>query len=297
MDLVSTYLSAVDADVRTRVDAAGLAVDLEALCADACKTVPALSRLLGEFVQSLARGAGAGLPARERAGDLAIAFASTKRDPIALKALDAVVTSATARAVARIDSSPAFVDLVAQEVRTRFLVGERPRIAEYTGQASLATWLRTAAVRVALNLKRGMPQQPHDALSSTIGATVVEPELAVLRESYRDDFEAALRTALTRLPARERAALCLNVRDGMSSEKIAVFYRVSRATAKRLLAKARETLAVETRRELQARVRLTASEVESVARAMVDEVDVSVARLLADDADAPHGDATRTSHR
>jgi RNA polymerase sigma-70 factor (ECF subfamily) len=283
MDLISMYLDAVDAQARDRIDVARLSVELPALCSDACEAVAGLRPLLGEFVQSLALRGGEGLPARERAPDLAIAFASFRRDPGALVALDRLITAATARAVARIDPSTSFADVVAQEVRTRLLVGERPRIVEFAGHGPLAGWLRTAAVRVALNLKRGLPQQPHGALSSSVGAVAVDPELAMLRDRYRDDFGAALRVALTRLPARERAALCLNVRDGMSADKIAVLYGVSRATAKRLLARARDTLAEETRRELHARLRLTESEVESVARALCGDIEVSVARLLAGD--------------
>jgi RNA polymerase sigma-70 factor (ECF subfamily) len=280
MDLTSAYLNAVDAQARDGIDAARLSVDLAALCSEACEAVDGIRPLLDEFVQSLALRASEGLPARERAADLAVAFASSRRDPGALMALDALIRTASARAVARIDPSKSFADLVAQEVRTRLLVGEHPRIAEYAGHGPLAGWLRTAAVRVALNLKRGLPEQPHGALSSSVGAVAVEPELALLRARYRDDFEAAVRAALARLPARERAALCLNVRDGMSSEKIAVLYGVSRATAKRLLARARDTLATETRRELHARLRLTDSELESVARALYGDIEVSVASLL-----------------
>jgi RNA polymerase sigma-70 factor (ECF subfamily) len=281
MDLISMYLDALDAQARDRIDVVRLSADLAALCSEACEAVAGLRPLLGEFVQSLARRSREGLPARERAADVAIAFASSRRDPGALKALDPLIVAATVRAVARIDPSNSFADLVAQEVRTRLLVGDRPRIAEYAGHGPLAGWLRTVAIRVALNLKRGSPEQPHAALSSSVGAVAVDPELALLRDRYRDDFGAALRAALTRLPARERAALCLNVRDGMSSDKIAVLYGVSRATAKRLLARARDTVAKETRRELHARLRLTESEVESVARALCGDIEVSLARLLA----------------
>jgi RNA polymerase sigma-70 factor (ECF subfamily) len=184
------------------------------------------------------------------------------------------------RAVARIDASPAFAALVAQELRTRLLVGERPRIAEYAGRGPLAGWLRTAAVRIALNLRRGTAERRHDALSSKLHAVVSEPEVAMLRERYRDDFEASLRAALAGLPSRERALLGLSVRDGLTSEAIASLYKVSRATAKRMLARARDLLLEETKRELQGRIRLTTSEFHSVARVVCDDLDVSVVKLL-----------------
>jgi RNA polymerase sigma-70 factor (ECF subfamily) len=104
--------------------------------------------------------------------------------------------------------------------------------------------------------------------------------MAVLRERYRDVFEASLRAALKGLPSRERAVLSLAVRDGLTSDKIAALYKVSRATAKRMLARARELLLEETKRELRERIQLTSSEFQSVARAVCDDIDVSVVRLL-----------------
>lgn len=191
-----------------------------------------------------------------------------------------LLVASVKRAVARIDRSPAFADLVAQELRTHLLVGERPRIADYRGAGPLASWLRTAAARVALNLRRGRGQGVHDDLSSNLRAVVSEPELDVLRARHRADFEAALRRALGQLPPRLRSALCLTLRDGIGLEKLAALHAVSRTTAKRMLAEARAFLLAETGRELRARLGLTASEFVSVARALHEDVDVSVVRLL-----------------
>jgi RNA polymerase sigma-70 factor (ECF subfamily) len=281
MDLASTYLSALDPAARANVEEGPLPAALEALCAAACSAVPGLAPHLGDFVRSLAaRAADGRLPPLERAADLALAFASARGDPGALKALDALLTAVVPRAVARTGPSPAFTAQVAQEVRVRLLVGEQPRIADYAGLGPLAGWLRTCALRVALNLRRARSDLPKRALSSSVGAVVIDPELAMLRARYRDDFEAALRVALDRLPARERAALCLHVRDGMSSEKVAALFGVSRATAKRILVRARESVAAETRRELQGRLQLTTSEIDSVVRAVRSDIDTSVARLF-----------------
>jgi RNA polymerase sigma-70 factor (ECF subfamily) len=216
----------------------------------------------------------------EHAEDRALAAAAAGGDVAALKTLDAMVVAAVARAVARIDPSPAFAALVAQELRTRLLVGERPRIAEYAGRGPLGGWLRTAAVRIALNLRRGPADKRHDALSSKIRAVVSEPEVALLRERYKGAFEEALRAALAGLPSRERALLGLSVRDGLTVDAIASLYKVSRATAKRMLARARATLLEDTKHELQARIRMTTSEFHSVARVVWDDLDVSVVKLL-----------------
>jgi RNA polymerase sigma-70 factor (ECF subfamily) len=224
-----------------------------------------------------------------RVDDLALAVAAGRWDAAALQAFDALLVASVARAVARIDRSAAFADLVAQELRTHLLVGERPRIADYRGSGPLSGWLRSAAARIALNLRRGCAQGAHDDLSSNVRAVVVEPELDVLRSRHRADFEAALRKALERLPPRLRSALCLTLRDGMSIEKLAALHAVSRTTAKRMLAEARAFLLAETSRELRARLGLTESEFTSVARALHTDVDVSVVRLLEETAAAAGG--------
>jgi RNA polymerase sigma-70 factor (ECF subfamily) len=258
-------------------------VDTEALAVLVRDEVPGIEPMLGDFAQWVASRTGDGaLPPRDRAVDLALAFGALRGEPGALRSLDAVLVSAVARGVARIDTSPAFADLVAQELRTRLLVGERPRLAEYAGRGPLAAWLRTAAARIALNARRGPGERGHGGLSSKIAAAASEPEVAMLRARYRSEFEDSLRAALTALPPRDRAVLCLSVRDGLSGEKIAAIYKVSRATAKRMVVRARELLLADTKRQLQTRLSLTTSEFHSVARAVCDDIDVSVVRLLQD---------------
>lgn len=256
--------------------------ELANLVTAARQAVPFVGTAADDFASFLAeRATDEGQPPPlERAADLAIAFAACRSDPAALEALDALLVAAVARAVARIDASRPFAELVAQELRTHLLVGDRPRLAEYGGRGPLSAWLRTAAARVALNLRRGAANRAHDEISSKIRDAVTEPEMALVRDRYRDVFEASLRAALTALPSRERAVLSLAVRDGLTSEKIAVLYKVSRATAKRMLVRARALLLEETKRELRGRIKLTSSEFQSVARAVCDDLDVSVVRLL-----------------
>lgn len=280
LDLVAIYLEALPPAAAADVDRQKVAAQLESLMAAVRREVPGVEPLVPEIVQALARREGGALPEPERGVDLAIAFAAHRGDVAALAALDALLVASVAKAVARIDPSPAFRALVAQELRTHLLVGERPRIQEYAGRGTLSGWLRTAAGRIALNLRRGAAERVHESLTSRIGAMVVEPEAAVLRARYREHFEASLRAALSALPDRERALLLLTVRDGVTSAQIATLYKVSLATAKRMLARARARLLEDTKGELRKRLSLTSSEFDSVARAVCDDLDVSVARLL-----------------
>src|SRR5262249_41097880 len=147
------------------------------------------------------------------------------------------------------------------------------------GRAALGSWLKTAAVRTALNLRRAKGDQAHDEVpSQLLGPT--EPELDLVRARYRTDFEDALREALKSLPERDRAMLHGSVGGGKSIDELGALYGVSRAPAARWLAAAREALAVETRRRLATRLRLTPTELDSVAAVVRSQIDVSIVRLL-----------------
>ena len=281
MTPASLYLNALSADFSAKVDRDSLDAKLRELCEGACAAFPALAEHMDAFIRGLAANAlGSEPPPPARAEDLAIAFAAGRGNEAALARLDAITVQAARRACAPIDASPELADRVAQELRTRLLVGDAPRIREYAGRGPLAAWLHIAARRTALNLRRGDDVRKQSELASKLEAVVDAPETTYLRARYRGDFEDALRAALAKIPSRERLALCLNLRDGVSGNQLATVYGVSAATAKRLLARARELLLAETQRELRERLGLTSSEFESLARALYSEVDVSIVRLL-----------------
>jgi RNA polymerase sigma-70 factor (ECF subfamily) len=220
------------------------------------------------------------LPPAQHAGDLWLACACAHGIPAALRAFDAALAPVVARAVARIDSSSSFCDVVAQELRTKLLVGSPSKIAEYGGLAPLGAWLKTAATRTALNLRRGKAEEAHDSVSSGIWARAGGPDAQLLRARFREELKAALAQALARMSTRERAMLSLNVRDGMSIDKLAEAYGVGRSTAARWLAAAREQLERETKKELEERLKLTPSELRSLADEVKSHIDVSLGGLL-----------------
>ena len=159
-------------------------------------------------------------------------------------------------------------------------MGDPPKITDYAGRAPLASWLKTAAVRAALNLRRAKGDQAHESLSAALVAGS-GPDVALVRAKYRGELEAALQAALEALPERERTLLTLSVRDGMSIDALAEKFNVGRSSAARWLVAARELLTRETRRMLMERLGLTPSELDSVAVEVRSEVHVSIVRLLA----------------
>jgi RNA polymerase sigma-70 factor (ECF subfamily) len=254
---------------------------LEALWEAARSAWPAIALPRERFGAYVARHMEADrLPESERAGDLYLACACAAGIPRALEAFDTLLATAVARGVARIDSSHGFKDLVAQDLRTRLLVGESPKIADYAGRAPLASWLKTAAVRAALNLRRAKGDQAHDSIPAGL-AGAAGPESELIRAKYREAFEDALRVALAELPEKERTLLSLSVGGGLGIDALAEKFGVGRSTAARWLIAARELLTRETRRVLLDRLGVTPSELDSVAGEVRGDIDVSIVRLLA----------------
>jgi RNA polymerase sigma-70 factor (ECF subfamily) len=201
-------------------------------------------------------------------------------------AFDRTHAGVMAAAVASVDASPAFVDEILQDVRERLLVpkeGRAPKIAEYAGRASLKSWLSAVAVRAAISRRRRMGDRRHDPFTNEGDRRLASdsPELACLRNRYKDVFEHAVRSAIERLCAKDRMLLRLNVVDGMSVDKLARAYGVGRSTAARWLASARATLFDQVRSEIRRTVPLTSSELESLGAAIGSQLDVSVGTLLA----------------
>jgi RNA polymerase sigma-70 factor (ECF subfamily) len=262
----------------------GEADDLAGLLQAGKAAWPDLDVSLSELAEYLAGHEAGWMPPLERAGDVYLACGCALRKPRALESLDGLLRATVARAVSRIDASPSFADLVAQDLRARLLVGDRPKISEYAGRAALGSWLKTAAVRAALNLRRAKGDQAHEEVpSQLLGPT--EPELDLVRARYRTDFEEAVREALKALPDRDRALLQASVGGGKSIDELGALYGVGRSTAARWLVAAREALAAETRRRLIERLRLTPAELDSVAAVVRSQIDVSIVRLLGENED------------
>jgi RNA polymerase sigma-70 factor (ECF subfamily) len=224
----------------------------------------------------------AGLPAEE----LFLAWACARGDRQAIRALDDRYLSAVGQWVAGVDSSPEFADEVRQRLSARLLVGETPKIADFTGSGPLAAWLRVAALRTALNLVRESKAR-RNAESAGGGLYLVqrfaEPELELIRERHRPELERAVRAGLAQLSASERHLLRLRYLDDLGLQKIGRLHRVDRTTAARWVERAREHLLAEIRRELNQSLQLTPASLDSLIAALRSQLELDVARLLESD--------------
>jgi len=213
--------------------------------------------------------------------DLYLATACASGDPRALELFDREYLARVAQILARHPARD-HADEVRQRVRERLLVaGEDgpPRIATYSGRGPLAGWVRVATLRVASNLRRSV--RDHAELPEGLASAIAEvPELRVLEGAYREAFRDAFRTAFAALDGEERTILRLHHIDGVTVRKLAPILNVSVATAGRRILAAQQRLGEQVIHELSAAVAIPAPELESVVRALISRLEVSMSVLL-----------------
>lgn len=215
--------------------------------------------------------------------DLALARAVAAGEAAAIAALEPRLVRAAVAAARRIDPARAFADEVTQLVRVRLLVADdagRIRIADYAGRGPLDAWIGVAATRVALNLKRGAREIADADVLEEVIAREPDPELRHMKSLYRGELRAALAAALAALPDRQRAVLRLTYVDGLRLHQIAKLYGVHESTVSRWLAGATDDVAAATRAKLAATLAVSAGSADSVARMVLSNLDLSIARLL-----------------
>jgi RNA polymerase sigma-70 factor (ECF subfamily) len=212
-----------------------------------------------------------GLPELPHREDVRLAIACTRADPAALAQFEAQCASIIATTARRFGNAD-FVSEVAQLVRRRLLVAETaggPFIKEYGGRGPLTKYVQAVAVRTALNLlqsnARHTPVQNDDALLET-PAGADDPELASIKLRFRTEFKDAFAAAMAELDETSRSALRMHYLDGLTLANLGALYGWSVPTASRRLAAARATLLAATRRLMADRLRLNASELDSVLR-------------------------------
>jgi RNA polymerase sigma-70 factor (ECF subfamily) len=209
--------------------------------------------------------------------DLFLVAAVLEGVPNALAFFDGVLAAACTVA-ARIDAAPEFIDDVRQELRLKLLTGPEPKLRSYVGAGGLADWLRVAALRAAINLKRS------DRLVATeqlpVESMLSDADAVPIKEWYRADFQRALEAGFQRLSARDRTLLRLHFVDGLNIERVGVMYGVHRATVARWLVGIKQRLFEQAKAELVDRHGLDTRDVKSLYRLLEREVHITISRIL-----------------
>lgn len=219
------------------------------------------------------------------AADLYLACACAGGSDSACRAFVALYESHILAAASRVLQSESDRRAAARQVCDDMLVGREPgsaKIARYKGRGSLRAFVGVVATNTALNLaKKKAPEVARDDLEQIADGSD-DPELAYLRERYADEFRASFETALSNMSDDQRLLLKLEIIEQLTVRQAALVYGRSPATTARHLTRAREALAAATLADLRARLDLTPSDVESLARMVQRSIDLSVERLLVD---------------
>jgi RNA polymerase sigma-70 factor (ECF subfamily) len=214
--------------------------------------------------------------------DLYLACACALGDPAAIAAFESGVLVHVGSFVGRIDASPQFVDEIRQTLRHRLLVARSdgpPRIADYAGRGPLGAWVRVAAVRAAIDLRREGQGVGQASMAPAISREL-SPEVQLLRARYQTHYEDALRAALATLDAKERNLLRMHVVDGLTVDRIGLVYQVHRATAARWVQSVRAKLLDHIYRSLGERLQLSKTELDSLTALVHSQLRVSLTGLL-----------------
>lgn len=242
------------------------------------------------FMQHLAGRLPRGTPALDALGrmhttDLYLACGCALGDDAAIQACDAHCQPALATVLAKLRVPAHQADELVQELRARLFVAlpdRPPVIAQYSGRGRLAEWIRVACLRTVLK-QRARPSKEipiEDEILADTPAADSDPELRLLKESYRAEFRDAFREALEALTQRQRSLLRQHFFRQLTVDRLGAMFGVHRSTAARWLAEARQELLQKTRTALSHRLGLDDSEWESVMRLIESRLDVSFRALV-----------------
>jgi RNA polymerase sigma-70 factor (ECF subfamily) len=216
--------------------------------------------------------------------DLYLACACARGDARAMALFDARYLSEVDRALHSSKLSEA-IDETKQVLRRRFFIsenGEAPRIANYSGRGDLKAWVRAAAVRAALRVKR-RPKGQTEVESHVIRAVAAagdDLELDYLKRRYLVDFEAALRDAFLALDVRDRNVMRYYYGKGLGIDAIGSLHRVNRSTVARWLNRITASLIETTRKKMMERLGANRAEVSSLVRMLESKIDMSMRAVV-----------------
>lgn len=266
----------------------GLGAALTALLQRGREAWPAVALSEHAFAIELARRVGAAADAETIAAlhhDVYLAIAAHTRDAAAAAACDLVCSREVDFAAARLRATPSQADDTRSELRRLLFTSdaERPAgIAAFTGRGDLRGYARVIAARaLARQQQRDRRATSLDDAVADVLSPSLDPDLAMLRERYRPEVDAAFRGALAQLSPRARAVLRYSLIDGWSIDELGDRYAVHRATAARWLTAAREELGTRIRADLAARLAIGESQVDSIVALVTSRIEVSLERLLA----------------
>lgn len=220
---------------------------------------------------------------RMHTSDLYLACACAHGHADAIAVLEERCLGQLDRALSRMGIDRDMVAEVKQEIRYRVLVGDgdHAEIVDFSGRGDLRGWVRVMAMRQALRrqcrARREQATEDDELWQHLVSAE--PPMFAHVKEFYRREFKRAFETALRTLPHREKTLLRQHYLDRVTLDELAVLYRVHRATAARVLGRAREMVLASTRDRLMSELDVPSQELDSILRMIWSRIEFSLRAL------------------
>jgi RNA polymerase sigma-70 factor (ECF subfamily) len=216
--------------------------------------------------------------------DIYVAIGASDGDDAAVRACDAIMGRELDYTAMRLRATPTQADDVRSELRRLLFTSDTTRpaaLTTFTGRGDLPGYVRVMAARaLARRMQRDRREEELDDGVLELLDPALDPEVAVLREHYREAVEAAFAAALGELSPRARAVLRYHLVDGWTIDQLGARYGTHRSTASRWLAAAREELRGGIRRRLASQLVISESQVDSIVALVTSRIEVSLDRLL-----------------
>lgn len=217
--------------------------------------------------------------------DIYLVIGACDGDPAAAEVCVELAGRELAFAASRLRATATQADDVRSELSRLLFTSEVTRpaaLATFTGRGDLRGYLRVMAARaLARRKERDRRETELDSGVLELLDPALDPEVAMLRDRYRDAVEAAFTAALAELSPRARAVLRYHLVDGWTIDQLGARYATHRSTAFRWLAAAREELRTGIRARLAAQLMISESQVDSIVALVTSRIEVSLDRLLA----------------
>lgn len=224
--------------------------------------------------------------------DLYLAFACLQGAEQAIAEVMAGAEEVVGPVVQRFAQAPLTSDELRQELQIVLFVSTGTRtakLASYGGQGPLNAWLRVVATRACIDYIRVHRHLQHEKVFEReylfeLPEDTMDTELTFLKNEYRAQFREAFAVALSTLSSHERLLLRYHVVDRLSIDRIGALFQKHRSTAARQLQQARLHLLEATKDELAERLQVAPSEIQSIIRLIQSNWDISVQRMLVENA-------------
>ncbi len=238
-------------------------------------------RFCAELVRRLPRHAAARGLAELRAADLYLALGCLSREQAALSTFERSILLPLQRDVTRRHGDLDAAEVV-QQLRTRLLL--EGRLADYSGRGSLRGYVRMAAERLALDLRRarragGAVPEADAPPAERLAPSREGPERRLVAFDAAHRVQRALSAAARELTPKERQLLRMHHEQGLTVEKIARELGAPRSTVGLWLVQLRSRLLERIRERLGGEQGVPGAEIDSLIASAQPHLHVSLSKL------------------